>query len=271
MKDRTLAFMAGLLDGDGHIGIHDNGDNYTRPIIYVCNESKPLMNWMVLHFGGTVRMEPIKSGNDFYRWNLYGKSAQANFIAIISPFLIIKQSQADVMKRYLEISSSDYDPERRQALLSELRENRALSSLETDTQNKLEGKLLNAYTAGLTDTDGHFGVRFVKSGKQAGAFRSRIEIVNIYKPVLDDLQKTFGGSVSAKGKKEPNQNQRYRLIVTDKKAQEKFLLATIPYLIAKKDRAIDMLKQVRERLSRLMIQPELTGDSESELAGTLVS
>lgn len=258
MKNYTKAYMAGVIDGDGHLGITKHPR--FSPAIQFVNESLSMMKWAVLHFGGTFKIEPIPSGKDFYRWILYGKQAQKQFIQDIHPYLLIKKSQAEILLEFLNIDSSDYDPERRRSLFLAIREARALSSVETETRNKLDNKLACAYGAGLIDTDGHIAVRTVKSGSQAGATRTRIELVNIYKPALDALQNQFGGYVIVK-KTDPKWTQRYRWVVTDRKNQERFLLAALPYFIAKKEKAKTLLNHVRS--SSLKIQPDLMGDHES--------
>lgn len=258
--------MAGVIDGDGHLGILKHPR--FSPAIQFVNESLPLMKFAVLHFGGTFRKEPIPSGKDFYRWTLYGKQAQTQFIEDLLPYLLIKKSQAVVLLEFLKIDSGDYDPERRQALFLAIREARALSSVETETQNKLDDKMACAYGAGLIDTDGHIAVRTVKSGKQAGGLRTRIELVNVYKPALDALQAQFGGFVTHK-KTDPKWTPRHRWIVTDRKNQERFLLAALPYFVAKREKAKNLLDLVRS--FSLKTQPELVGDHESDPEEILAS
>ena len=238
MKNRTRAYMAGVIDGDGHLGIQKHP--YCAPAIQFVNESLPLMKWAALHFGGTFRKENIPSGKDFYRWSLYGKQAQTQFIRDILPFLLIKKSQAKILLEFLMIDSGEYNPEKREALFLAIREARTLSSVETETQNKLDDKIACAYGAGLVDTDGHIAIRYVKSGKQAGRPLTRIELVNVYKPALDALQAQFGGYVLHK-KTEEKWTPRYRWLLTDRKNQERFLLAALPYFVAKKDKAQELL------------------------------
>jgi hypothetical protein len=258
--------MAGVLDGDGHIGICKH-PTFT-PAIQFVNESKPLMNWAILHFGGSVRKENIPSGKEFYRWVLYGKQAQRKFIDEVLPFLVIKKSQAEVLKRFLALDQSDYDPEKRNELFLEIRQSRALSSVETDTQNRPQWfesrQQLAAYTAGLVDTDGHIAHRVVLTGKQAGSFRSRLEIVNIHQPILHYLQREFGGGVYEKAdNSDPivrHVYPRFRWVVSGKKDQERLLLALLPYLIVKRDRANEMLTEIRKRLK---IQSDLRSDTQS--------
>lgn len=263
--------MAGLIDGDGHIGIHNTGSFV--PAIQLVNESKPLMNWAVQHFGGSVAKQKIPSGKEFYRWVLYGKQAQRAFIENVKPFLIIKNSQAEVLQRFLAIERSEYNREKRHDFFLEIRDSRASSSVETDTQNKPQWfqsrQQLAAYTAGLVDTDGHIACRIVKSGSQAGAFRSRLEVVNIYQPVLHYLQQEFGGSVYLKtdiDKIVHRRYPRYRWVVGSQPQQERLLLSLLPYLIAKRDKANTSLIEIRKRLK---IQSDLHSDMQSAPAGML--
>ena len=164
------------------------------------------------------------------------------------------------------MDSGDYNPEKRGALFLAIREARTLGSVETETQNKLDDKMACAYGAGLIDTDGHIASRTVKSGLQAGRLHTRIELVNVYKPALDALQKQFGGHVVHK-KTEEKWTPRYRWIITDRKNQERFLLAALPYFVAKKDKAQNLLNLVRS----LKTQSELVGDHESDPAEMLAS
>jgi hypothetical protein len=271
MKDKTRAFMAGVIDGDGHIGIQKHP--YFSPSIQFVNESKPLMNWAVLHFGGSVRKENIPSGKEFYRWVLYGKKAQKQFIADIAPYLIVKRTQTEVLSRFLDLDSGDYDVEKRNSLFLEVRAARASSSVETDTQNRLDfftnKQLLSAYAAGMIDTDGHIACRRVQSGSQMGAFRSRIEVVNIHQPLLHHLKREFGGSVYLKNDTATRAKYpRYRWVLSNKNEQEKALLGIIPYLIVKKDRANNMLIEVRKRLK---IQSDLHSNMQSAPAEMLIA
>lgn len=268
MKTKSKAYIAGIIDGDGHLGITKH-PRYS-PAIQFVNESRPLMNWAVHHFGGTFRIEPIPSGKLFHRWILYGKEAQRSFIDDIYPYLFVKKSQADILRQFLELNRSDYNPECRELLFQAIRKARTLSSVETDTQNNLDNKSFCAYAAGLLDTDGHIGFRTVKSGKQLGMIRTRIEVVNIYLPVLKVLQKDFGGYVLKKGTTTEGWKQRYRWIITDRRNQERFLLATLPYMIVKKQKANLLLEYIRHQ-SSLKIQPDPVGDYGRELAGTLDS
>lgn len=264
MKDHTKAYMAGVLDGDGHLGIQKHGQY--SPSIQVCGESKSLMEWIVLNFGGSIRKEKIKSGKDFYKWILYGKNSQKDFVEGITPFVFIKRSQAEILQEFLNINRSDYDPEKRESYYLAIRKARSLSSVETDMRNKLDNKLACAYAAGLVDTDGHINLYTVPSGKSKGSIRTGIEIVNIYRPILDELARQFGGHV--RKRTEDGYKTRYQWFVTDMKSEEKLLLAMLPYMIVKREKAENLLKHLRERLS-LKIQPELIGDYESVPVGTL--
>lgn len=258
--------MAGIIDGDGCLTISKHP--HYEAVIQFVNESRQLMNWAVLHFGGYYRKESIPSGKDFYRWIMNGKLSKRKFIDTILPFLSIKRSQAEILREFLKIEREERNPEKRETFLLAIREARKSSSVETDTQVRLSDKLLYAYAAGLIDTDGHIGVRTVKSGEQMGCLRIRIEVVNTHKATLEYLGHRFGGYVIHKNTPSP-WTPRHRWLVTDKKSQEKLFLALLPYLIVKRDKAKQALNLVRS--GALKIQPDTTGNSGREPAETLAS
>ena len=56
MKEKTKSYMAGIFDAEGCIRIatHKRGSKtYFEPNVYLSNKSRALMQWSVLHFGGS--------------------------------------------------------------------------------------------------------------------------------------------------------------------------------------------------------------------------
>ena len=94
-----LAYVAGIVDGEGSITITTNATRRTFvSFIYVSNTDVRLMDWLRTTFGGSVYK--MKSQGDNckagYRWALFGKKA-GKFIKQIRPYLKIKYEQADVV------------------------------------------------------------------------------------------------------------------------------------------------------------------------------
>jgi len=106
--DIQLAYLAGIIDGEGTIGIERQSPNETcRKKTYythrlcIINTSKNLMHWLKENFpqGSFSLRKKIDGRKDCYAWRLFGKNAEEILIAI-KPFLIIKIAQADCVLRF---------------------------------------------------------------------------------------------------------------------------------------------------------------------------
>lgn len=100
----TLAYMAGIIDGEGCIGInrrdHPNGSTYYRMHVRVTNTDRRLLDWIAERWGGSVS-GPLR--NDYgnasgrcravYQWQVSGDRAAAMLLGV-RPFLVLKASQA---------------------------------------------------------------------------------------------------------------------------------------------------------------------------------
>jgi hypothetical protein len=131
---------------------------------------------------------------------------------------------------------------------------------------KSKPNLVQAYIAGLIDGDGN-----IDTYENAVA----IGFTNMCKSLVDFLIKYCGGG------KYYCKPTTLRWQLGGMKRQESLLLKIMPYLRIKKERAktattflrnrIDTPRKFGRPFQELMIQPELTGDCESEPEGTLVS
>ncbi len=125
-----LEYIAGLLDGEGNIGIGGqrhigkkiNSLGSIRFIdhikwsrrISIANTYLPVLNLLREQYGGTVYKAgtPIYKGKDnehwkqCYRWNIHGGKS-AEFLKKIYPFLVIKRDRA---KLFLEFSETVRKP-----------------------------------------------------------------------------------------------------------------------------------------------------------------
>ena len=264
MKLSTLAYTAGLLDGDGHIGVSRwQRKNQYQVITYcvdinVTNQSRALVNWLVLHFGGKIKRYVSTAGNEYFVWCCTGKEAQKSFLGSVMPYLRIKQQYAECLIRFLKIEGKL--PEQRAECWRQRKALQQLKSVTTDTQNVFDkdDKLQMAYIAGMIDTDGH--ISKANSHWMVG-------LTNIHKPTLMTLQNTFGGSLW--GRQRPtNRVPCFDFAVHGTHIVERLLLAILPYLIVKRDKALQALNDIRKKT---MIQSDLIGNNERDLVGTLAS
>jgi len=104
-----LAYAAGIIDGEGYIGIHKRKRKlrYSESLSYSLEVSvvmveKEIPDWLRLKFGGSVRkILKRKERKDVWCWDIWAKKAR-DFLIIIRPYLKIKQNQADLGIKFQE-------------------------------------------------------------------------------------------------------------------------------------------------------------------------
>lgn len=112
------AYIAGVIDSDGHIGWR--GGRYRAPDVGVTNTSALLMGWLVDQVGGAFSLERragaegvIARRRDIYRWHVTGERA-CILLRACRPYLLIKRERADEMlRRYVETLNEMERPKRR--------------------------------------------------------------------------------------------------------------------------------------------------------------
>jgi hypothetical protein len=101
LPPQDAAYVAGLIDGEGYIGIMESHGYYAaRADIGMAEVALPLLNWLHARFGGSVcqsRAESEKWAAAF-RWSLHGKRAAA-FCRCIAPLLRLKRRQAEIVSQ----------------------------------------------------------------------------------------------------------------------------------------------------------------------------
>ena len=88
-----LAYIAGLLDGEGYITISRHQRDQIK--VGITNTHEPVIRWLG-SFGGTV---VLKGANKFgklpcFEWRLQGRKEVYIFLSVVSPYMRIKQQKA---------------------------------------------------------------------------------------------------------------------------------------------------------------------------------
>jgi len=165
----NAAYMAGLMDGEGHFSIACGGNKNTatkirvrrlasgeqvrtpsiqKPFKNYCvrigcaNTDKRLLNWILQHIGGTYFIHRHKTANwkVCYKWTLYGMGAQEQFILAVLPYLILKRKQANILLQFIRLNGID-NPSKREELCRKvklLNKRGAPLSPEANTSNTSE-------------------------------------------------------------------------------------------------------------------------------------
>lgn len=107
-----LAYIAGIIDGEGCIGIEcmapckrKNGTwarkhNYYTPRLTVINTSEIIMFTLLRFLGGTYDARKKLSGRKTcYRWHIFGEKLEES-IKNILPYLQIKHKQAELVLEF---------------------------------------------------------------------------------------------------------------------------------------------------------------------------
>ena len=98
-QEWKIAYLAGLIDGEGTVNLYKNKDAFEkwRPHFFITNNSEKLISWLKNTFGGVV----IKHGNG-YRWGLWAVKDVLTITELIIPLLTIKKEDAEKVKTYCE-------------------------------------------------------------------------------------------------------------------------------------------------------------------------
>ena len=129
MKQTVKAYIAGIIDGEGYIGINrtklKRGDktyyNYVVKL-EVHSSNERLCLWLQENCGGYFGKGNKPNGKSYYRWSIASKDVYKLLDAIFE-FLVIKKEQALIISEYRKTLS---DKKCFQALDETVRQDRAV-------------------------------------------------------------------------------------------------------------------------------------------------
>lgn len=106
MKDTILAYTAGLVDGEGYIGLYKNysaKDSFS-PVVKVVSTDLVMVPFMQQHFGGYVdtRKPPRPGSKQSYCWQIRNNRQVKPFLESILPYLRVKKARAEVVLSYID-------------------------------------------------------------------------------------------------------------------------------------------------------------------------
>ncbi len=245
------AFLAGLIDGDGSITIRYNKRAGYQLTVNVYSTSRNLMNWLVEVFGGQYRKVPTKGNRkQKYVWYTGNKEIPKNVVS----YLIIKKSQAESSALFFNLGS-EKNPAMREEIMRDIQNanNFYVPANKQDVQDSRRKsieptKLDWAYLAGLFDAEGSFGIQS-RNKNRNGSYTSYAKISNTDNRVFLWIVPRFGGIFSVTKRGEDKDEGAWILSgakgLIGRKDRENKLLSLVPYLIAKKERAVLFMEWVR--------------------------
>ena len=107
LQQVQVSYMAGIIDGEGHIGISRRRKNYHYswsydPHVSVTNTSEELLLWLQnsTRFGTITARRTLESRKSCAVWQLRVHE-MAPFLRAIQPYLIVKLRQSEILLDYL--------------------------------------------------------------------------------------------------------------------------------------------------------------------------
>lgn len=160
-------YVAGLLDGEGCICLHERKPNnqsafFIQVVIY--NTSLTLMKWLVGNFGGKFYVR-TKEGSPLskkmqYVWHPSGKKNRESFLLGVIPYLVVKQEQAKIGLAFLRLGYGEQEKRReltqKCCLLNRGEESATTNTFDASEQSevKIESELVGDYESALDVNQG---------------------------------------------------------------------------------------------------------------------
>lgn len=258
MKDpeekEMMAYVAGLIDGDGSIGMKIGPRGKLTPLIQFHNSNKQSCVFLKNLFDGCVSCDkPKKNENKIiWKWTIQGEKTSKMFLDKVADFLILKKDSAHNL---LEFLSNSQDSKECYRISKDLNFKRKTESFDFGDIKRKTSKCSYfwAYLAGIMDTDGSFSIeRHVrKAGKDRMIndlikFRPKIILTMVceksIKHILSNCE--YGGFSIVKAKT-ALRGCAFRFSIQARKDAIEFLKRCIPFLQIKAVQAIKILNFCR--------------------------
>ena len=254
MKDpeekEMMAYMAGLIDGDGHIGMRSTAKGHI-PLIQLHNSIKKMPEYLKKVFGGTLAYDrPKEEGNRIiWKWMLQGREGVRNCLHKLIPYLVLKKDSAYEVLEFLDrpVEGKNYYDSCKN--LNSSRKTEDFSSKSIDRKNN-ENPFFWAYVAGIMDTDGSFSVeRSVRKPAKGNRqkkdlikYRPKILLTMVGEKAIRYILGNFEyGSFSVVRAKTALRGEALRLSISARGEAIEFLKKCIPYLQIKAIQAIKLI------------------------------
>lgn len=99
IEANKLAYLAGLIDGEGYVKVEKWG--VVRLIIGMTN--KKVIRWIYDNFGGTLKTDQLTcTGKPFYVWRLNNSLENLKLGILVYPYLIVKKKKVLQTLQFLQ-------------------------------------------------------------------------------------------------------------------------------------------------------------------------
>ena len=132
-RRESIAYLAGIVDTEGAIGIRDNqGEAFGAYVMINSFRNESLIKWIASLFEGRISKHEYVSvaSRDNNLWALYGKQNIENFILAILPYLVIKKEVANIVLQFVRLKNT-WNKEERARLFQTIRTLQVRCSIPT--------------------------------------------------------------------------------------------------------------------------------------------
>lgn len=158
-KRESSAYLAGLIETDGSIGIRDNNGEAYNAYVTLDSTNAAMIKWVNGQFTGTTRSYEYENPacRDNNVWSFYGKKNTERFLLSIMPYLIGKKELANTVLQFVRLPPT-WDKELRRQLFEKaasLQVRRATPTINTSNtlqEVKIESDLIGDYECALPVT-----------------------------------------------------------------------------------------------------------------------
>ena len=242
-------YLAGLIDGDGSLGIHPHPheQNYINydVTLEVASTHLPTMKRLKQIFGGqfytTQDKRPNRKPN--HHWYVSTSEHQLSILEKVTPLLKLKRVQGETLIQFLSLGGrsfhdqnarkelADYVSYRNEFFVPVYRTHKYVDEVRAD-------KADYQYFTGLVDAEGTISLYESKR-----SFDPKIQLPNTDMRVFDFLLDRFGGSVSSSRR----EHRELGNWVLPTRFLDSTLLNILPYLVTKREQAKLLLEWSRNR------------------------
>jgi len=259
MKDpeekEMMAYIAGLIDGDGNIGVRIGPRGKLCPLIQLHNSMRQLPKYLNKIFGGTVAVDkPKKEGyRPVWKWMLQGEKGCLDFSSKVMKHLVIKQDSCNELVEFLSNPKEGKDYYLTCKNLNLQRKIGNFNFADIDRKNS-EDSFFWAYIAGIMDTDGSFSIeRSVRKPAEGNRqkkdlikYRPKILLTMVSEKAIKYLLSNCQlGGISIVKANTALRGKAFRWSLSARWEAIEFLKKTIPYLQSKANQAIKLLSFCR--------------------------
>lgn len=134
MDKTSFAYIAGLIDGEGHISLikHKAYDDRLKKYsenayvysvrVGITNTDKGMIDWLVSTVGGNVTKDKSNRTKQIYRWTFNGTSKLEHFLLSVIPYMRIqcKKERAKIVLEYVRLKG-ERNPSAREEMYHRMR------------------------------------------------------------------------------------------------------------------------------------------------------